>query len=55
MQSGDFSYEQIIDYAINIEQRGANLYTSAASKLKNEPARNILLHLITLLLSPSGF
>lgn len=45
MQSGDFSYEQIIDYAINIEQRGANLYTSAASKLKNEPTRNILLHL----------
>jgi rubrerythrin len=40
-----YSYEDIVDYAILIEQRGIQLYTDAANSLKNEPARNILLHL----------
>lgn len=45
MKSDKFSFEQIVQYAATIEQRGVKLYTFAASKLKNEPARNILLHL----------
>lgn len=45
MGTAHYSYEDVIGYAVLIEQRGIKLYTDAAEKLKNEPARNILLHL----------
>lgn len=40
-----FTYEDVLNYALLIEQRGVKLYTDAANGLTNEPARNILLHL----------
>ncbi len=40
-----FTYDDVLDYAVLIEQRGIKLYTDAARELTNEPARNILLHL----------
>ncbi|HHY82684.1 MAG TPA: ferritin family protein [Clostridiales bacterium] len=41
----NYSYEDVVEYAVLIEQRGIKLYTRAAEGTKNEPARNILLHL----------
>lgn len=45
MRTTQYTYEDVIGYAILIEQRGIKLYTDAAKGIKNEPARNILLHL----------
>jgi rubrerythrin len=45
METTQYTYEDVIGYAVLIEQRGIKLYTDAAKGLKNEPARNILLHL----------
>lgn len=45
MRTAQYTYEDIIGYAVLIEQRGIQLYTDAAKGLKNDPARNILLHL----------
>jgi rubrerythrin len=44
-ENTQYTYEDVIGYAVLIEQRGIKLYTDAAKGLKNEPARNILLHL----------
>ncbi len=41
----EFSNAQIIEFAANVEQRGVKLYTEAASKIKQEATKNILLHL----------
>lgn len=40
-----FSHEHIIQFAASIEQRGVQLYTAAAGKIRQEAARNVLLHL----------
>jgi rubrerythrin len=45
MGTEKYSYEDVVDYAVLIEQRGVKLYKDAARGLKNEPARNVLLHL----------
>ena len=45
MKTVHFTYEDIIGYAILIERRGIALYAEAAEAVKNEPGRNILLHL----------
>jgi len=45
MKTTQFTYEDVIGYAILIEQRGIELYTNAAEAVNNEPARNLLLHL----------
>jgi len=37
-----FTYEDVISYAVLIEQRGAKLYTQAAEGANSEPAKNVL-------------
>ncbi|HZJ83156.1 MAG TPA: ferritin family protein [Clostridia bacterium] len=45
MNLATFSYDEVLEIAINIEKRGYELYTSAAKITKSDPAKNILLFL----------